>query len=312
MKKISILIFFNIFISVNVNADCGYHLEAPNFSYVVSTNNPAVQSNLSLYREKSNGPCSHFFLTFSKGSAGNYIRSAKNSFNNELLYYNIYKFGNSTGVLKEVNDISSDEETIADTILKNETKTYSYYVSLAPSGATPPAAGTYLDHIQIQAYSGTFNNTKSFEDHREITLSFIVAKFTSISLVDSGGLYDPAQTSKTLDFGELTTGEELGFDIRIVSNSGYRLKISSSNNGSLKLANSLDTAGNITYQFYANGSLIGLDHSGSSPVTIASGGGVTSPQGAQVPIRVVIGNVDSTKLPGSYQDYLTLTAISTD
>jgi spore coat protein U-like protein len=164
----------------------------------------------------------------------------------------------------------------------------------------------------VQAYSGTYTNINSFEGYRDMNIFIVVSKFTSISLVDSGGSYDPTQTSKTLDFGELTTGEELSFDVRVASNAGYRLKISSANNGHLKRIGAIESTSQIDYTFYSNGTQIGLSNSSGSPVTIASGSGVTPAQGVRVPIRVVIGTVDSTKDPGTYQDYITLTTISTD
>ena len=309
-----ILVLFLLFITTKrLLADCGFSLDTPTLTYNVSDYNSAVQSTVSITRNKDNGtPCDNFFLAFTKGWAGNYNRRGTNLSNGNTIYYNLYKNSNSTGILKEASDISSPNETFFGAIIKNQTNFYTYYMTLAPFGSNPPAAGTYFDDIQVQAYAGTYTNINSYEGYRDLLIYFVVSKFTSISLVDSGGTYDPAQTSKTLDFGELTTGEELDFDVRVVSNAGYRLKVSSSNNGVLQLAGGSGVASQINYTFYSNGSQIGLGSSSGSPVTIASGSGVTSAQGVKVPIRVVIGTVDSTKLPGTYQDYITLTTITTD
>ncbi|MDD4973747.1 MAG: spore coat protein U domain-containing protein [Bacteriovorax sp.] len=311
-------VFFLFFITITMSsemvmANCGYSLDTPTLSYRVSDYNSTSQSTVSITRNKDNGnPCSLFFLAFTKGGAGSYNRRATNLSNGNTIYYNIYKNSNSTGILKESSDISSPDETFFGTINKDQTNYYTYYMTLAPFGSIPPAAGTYVDNIQVQAYAGTYTKINSVEGHRDMNIYIVVSKFTSISLVDSGGTYDPAQTSKTLDFGELTTGEELGFDVRVASNAGYRLKISSSNNGHLKLIGASGSKSQIDYSFYSNGTQVGLGNSSSSPVTIASGSGVTPAQGVKVPIRVVIGTVDNTKVPGTYQDYITLTTISTD
>ena len=217
-----------------------------------------------------------------------------------------------TGILKGPADISSPDETFLGSISKNQTLPFTFYMSLAPFGSTPPAAGTYYDGLNVQAYSGSYTGNNNYENYRDMFIYIVVPKFTSISLVDSGGVYDPARTLKTLDFGELSTGQKLDFDVRVVSNAGYSLKISSYNNGLLQLAGRSGSASRIDYKFSANGSQIGLGASASSPVTIASGTGVTSAKGVKVPIRVVIGKVDSSKLSGIYQDYITLTTITTD
>jgi hypothetical protein len=313
-KKILCLLMFLFIINANqLWANCGFDLETPLLTYNVTDNNPTMESKVSITRLKDQGvPCSKFFLAFTKGWAASYNRRATNLFNGKFIYYNIYKNSNSTGILKEPNDISSPDETFFGTISKNETKNHTYYMKLAPFGSDPPAAGTYFDDIQVQAYSGTYTNINSYEGYSNMYMYIIVSKFTSISLVESGGVYDPTQTTKTLNFGELATNEELNFDVRVVSNSGYRLNVSSSNNGLMKQVGSAASTSQIEYKFYSNGSLVGLGNSANTSVTIASGSGVTSSLGVKIPIKVVIGTVDSTKLPGTYQDYITLTTISTD
>jgi hypothetical protein len=304
-----IMIFFLVITEVAL-ADCNYSLNTPALVYGVTDSNPTVQSTVSITRTGNNGnPCSNFFLAFPTGIHGNYNRHATNMLNGKNIYYNIYKNSNSTGILKGANDIASPDETFFGTINKNQTLTSTYHMTLAPFGSVAPAAGIYLDTIPVQAYSGTYNGNNSYQDTRSMFISIVVSRFTSISLVDSGGIFDAARTSKTLDFGELTTGDELGFDVRVVSNAGYRLQVSSSNNGVMKHVGAPSL---IRYNFYSNGSLVGLVGSASSPVTIASGSGVTSADGVRVPIRVVIGSVDSNKSPGTYQDYITLTTITTD
>ncbi|MBY0413336.1 MAG: spore coat U domain-containing protein [Bdellovibrionales bacterium] len=310
--KLILVVLFSLFANL-VFADCDYALTTPVFSYSVGDSNPTVPGTITINRNKSGASaCSNFFLAFTRGWAGNYNRRALNLLNGDLIYYNLYKNSNTTGVLKEPSDITSTNEVLFGTITKDETKSLTYYFTLAPiSSSVPPRAGTYIDVIQVQAYSGLYTNINAYEGYRDLYVYINISKFVSLSLVDSGAVYDSAQTSKTLDFGELTQDEQMSFDVRILSNAGYILKVSSSNNGLLKRVDGTGSKSEIAYDFYASNSKKSLSSSASSPVTIASGTGRTPSGGAQIPIKVVIKSVDD-KDPGTYQDYVTLSVISND
>lgn len=311
--KIKYFFLLIILTSVSAYADCGFDLTTPVFNYAVGNTNPTTSGVVTIERTKSgNSACNNFFLAFTKGWAGNYNRRALNLANGDLIYYNLYKNGNSTGILKEPSDISSTNEVLFGTIARNETKTLTYFFTLAPINASsPPKAGSYIDVVQVQAYSGTYTNINSWEGYRDLYVYINVAKFVSLSLVDTGGVYDDSKTSKTLDFGELEEDEQLSFDVRVVGNAGYILKASSANNGYLKRIDGSGTKSEISYDLFANNSLKGLASSSSVPVTLASASGTTPSGGAQIPIRIQINSVTD-KDPGSYQDYLTLSVISRD
>lgn len=311
--KIKILCFFAFLSIGNVHADCGYELSVPVLTYGVADTNPTAPGTVSLTRKKDNGiPCSNFFLAFTKGSAGNYNRRAVNPNNGDLIYYNLYKNSNSTGVLKEANDATSSNEVLHGTVSKDETKELTYNFTLAPLNAnSPPRSGMYVDIVQVQAYSGFYTDIRDYEGFRDLNIYINVPKYVSLSLVDAGEVYDESKTSKTLDFGELEESEQLSFDVRVVANAGYILSVSSSNNGLLKRIDGSGPKSEISYGFYVNNSKKSLSSSAGSPVTIASAPGRTPSGGAQVPVRVAIESVDD-KDPGNYQDYITLSVISND
>lgn len=310
--KIKILLIMMVISVGNSFADCNFDLSTPTFNYGVGDTNPTTPGTVSITRTGSNSSsCNNFFLAFTKGWAGNYNRRALNLFNGDMIYYNVYKFANSTGVLKEPSDITSTNEVLFGTIAKNETKTLTYYFTMAAISGVPPRSGTYIDVIQVQAYAGTYTNIVSYEGYRDLYVYLNVAKFISLALVDTGDVYDPAKTSKTLDFGELAENDELSFDVRVVSNAGYILKVSSTNNGILKRTDGTGVKSEIAYDFYASATKRTLTSSAGTPVTIASGTGRTPSGGVQVPVRVVIKSVTD-KDPGTYQDYITLTVQSND
>ncbi len=315
VSRLSILSFISaMMFSSLVSAACDYDLTVPTFSYSVGEYNPVVSGTVRVTRNQStSAACNNFFLAFTKGWAGSYTRRGYNiSTWIGFLYYNLYKNSNATGVLKEVNDITSVNEVLFSSIARGETKDMTYYFSLSSFDiSNPPTAGTYYDVIQVQIYSGTYTNINSYEGYRDLYMYLNVPKYTSLAFANTGGGYDPNQTFKLLDFGELEENEQMSFDVRIVGNSGYILKVSSDNNGVLKRVGGSGTKSEIAYDFYANNTKKSLSSSAGSPVTLASGVGKTPAGGAQVPIKVVIKSVDD-KDPGTYQDYLTLSVISND
>ncbi|MBC7713941.1 MAG: spore coat protein U domain-containing protein [Rhizobacter sp.] len=312
--KIKILFMLSFFVTAIAFADCKYTLQTPTFTYGIGDTNPTSSGTVTIERTASNSDvCSNFFLAFTKGWAGNYNRRALNQSNGDLIYYNIYKNNNTTGVLKEPSDITTVNEVLYGTIAKDQSINLTYFFTLAPlSASSPPSSGTYIDVVQVQAYSGTYTNINSYEGYRDLYIYLNVAKFVSLSMVDTGGVYDANSVSKTLDFGELTENESLSFDVRIVSNAGYILKVASVNNGQMLRVGGSGSNSLIPYDFYASGSKKSLSSSAADPVTIASGTGKTASGGAVVPVKVTIGSMGTDKDPGTYQDYLTLSVISND
>jgi spore coat protein U-like protein len=310
MKK-SFLILFSFLMINTVFADC-FDLSVPTISYGVGDTNPSVPYNVTITRKSGNSSCANYFLAFTWGWANNYNRRGFNLYNGNIIYYNLYKNANSTNVLRGPNDLTSSNDVLFGTLAQGESKTLTYYFKLANIDAgSPPKSGTYFDNVQVQSYYGTWNNIGGFDGYRDLYVYINVSKFVSLALVDTGGTYDSSKTSRTLDFGELTESEEMSFDVRIQSNAGYILKISSANNGILKRTSGTGVKSEIGYDFYASSSKKTLSSSASNPVTIASATGATAAGGAQVPIRVVIKSVLD-KDPGTYQDYLTLSVISND
>lgn len=309
--KIKILSLVFLLMSATAFADCEFNTNAPVLTYGVGDENPVVPAQVTIERKKSGAAaCANFFLAFTYGWANNYNRRAMNLANGQLIYYNLYKNSNATNVLRGPNDLTSNNDILFGNIVKDEIQTLNYYFQLAPIDASaPPFSGTYYDNVQVQAYSGTYTNINAYEGLSNLQIYINVPKFTSLSLVDSGGIYDSSQTSKTLDFGELTENEELSFDIRIVSNAGYVLKVSSANNGILNRVDGTGIKSQISYDFYSSGTKRSLTSSASSPITIASAIGRTASGGARVPVRVVIKSVLD-KDPGTYQDYVTISVIS--
>lgn len=311
MKVISLFIF--LVFNSNIFAACSYTLNLPVLNFMVGSSNIATAFNGNLYRGSSNSTyCNNYILGFSQGSAGSYTRRATNSSNGSTLLYNLYKSNTSNSNLTLVADATSSNQIVSGSVSKNSNSAFTYYFSL---GALSPSSlvrgGIYTDILSVEAQSGSFGNSNS-ETTQPLTININVPKSASLSLVNPGGSFDAASTSKTLDFGILSTGESLSFDIIVLSNAGYNLSISSSNNQILKLQGGTGSNDSIIgYNLRSNNSLQNLTNSASSPVILSMGSGVTPLAGTRIPVSVIISNVDS-KVAGNYQDTLTLTISTTE
>jgi spore coat protein U-like protein len=308
-----LLILFYYFLSYAAHADCHYQLDIPTLTYTVADINPAISAAFTISdNEDQKSSCVNFFTTFSKGiNSTDYNRKARKLGSNSYISYNLFKTINSANALKGANDAISLNEVLEGTIIQNQTKTLNYYFSYNAPGSTPPIAGIYQDTILVSAFRGVFPDYQNNEKSKNLLITINVPKMASLSLLDPGGSYDAGKNVKTLNFGELTANQELSFDIRMVSNAGYQLKISSANNGTMNIAGSSDLNSKIAYNFLINNQIINLANSSTRPVNISSGSGVTPTGGALVTGKTIIQSVDGKNF-GIYQDYLTLTIITTE
>ncbi|MFA6236740.1 MAG: spore coat protein U domain-containing protein [Bacteriovorax sp.] len=303
-----------IFSSANaLGASCDFLLSMNSISYTVIATNPSISQNFTLYRDKGGSSCGNFVIGFSKGASATYNRIATNSANGTTIPYNLYKTSAATTALRRLTDASSTNQVVTGTISKNQTKTLNYFFQLGTlSTTTMTRAGTYTDTVNAEASEGTFSDGESPEETKPVSITIVVPKSIAISLVDTGAVHNSSATSKILDFGELTESEELGFDVKIASNAGYTLSVSSTYNQTLRLED-LPAAANtqIDYDFYASNTQRNLSSSSSSPVMIGSGSGSTPILGTSVPVRIVIKSVDN-KISGTYKDYVTFTVATTE
>lgn len=304
----SFFIFLITIFSSSVALGCDYDLNVPALYYTL-TSNPAIEPrSLDLERNDDHGNCKNFFLGFTRGWAPTYNRYATNLMNGNKIYYNIYKNSGATMVLKNPSDITSDNDVIMGQINKNQELNLTYYFQISPySSTTLPRSGTYIDYVQVQAYSGKWWAINGYEGYQNLFVQIYVPKLSALSLVDTGASFDSGDTNQILNFDELEMNEQLSFDVLVVSNAGYQVTFSSNNNGVLKNTTVITGNNTIQYDLYVNNALKSLN----APVVVASGSGSTLSSGQRIPVRVKIKNVDN-KEPGTYADYITITTTTTE
>lgn len=137
---------------------------------------------------------------------------------------------------------------------------------------------------------------------RAVQFVYKVEKELSLSLVATGGVFDPLSTAKVMSFGELEAFEIRTADVIVKTNVGYRLKVSSVNDGQM-----IHSSGaSVPYTLKASGSLINLIGSSSSPVVVSASAANSPPLGFLVPMELGVGAVTGNELGGEYSDILSL------
>ncbi len=294
-------------------AACGLTLTASNIS--VNWTTAFTYISVPITVNKAGPDSCDFGIGFQKGAAASYAtrRAADGS---KEVQYQLYKENALTNILKDVPDVSSNNEVIQGGFAggTNMSQASTFYFHIPYNADVAPAlisAGTFADSFNVSLYEGSDPLTfVTPVDSETVTVSITVPKIIAISLVSSGGGFVEGQTSRNVNLGSLYEGQATGLDLRVRSNAGFEVTFSSLNNGSMKhaSANSL-----VPYKFYVNGAILDMTNSLSVPVSGITRSGQTSLSGLAYPLRVVVGRVsDGTKVSGAHADSITITATTTE
>lgn len=304
-------IFVPLLLLLNIawaTPECHYQFSAENVTLMIGEHEQVVQQNMFINRGSNSpdGRCRKYRIFFGKGLANSYQRKAFSS-SGKPYYYNLHNALNKIGILKDFGDATNTNEFVEGSApSKFNTYTSRFYVAAPGFEEATASSGTFYDVVQVSIYGYNENSRNYlFEDTANLTLIFIVTKKIEVSLIDENGTFDPNSTSKVMDFGVITQGEEKGADLRVVSNTPYQVKISSMNNGVMKL----NSNATISYTMKVNGSTVGLSNSAGSPITIGPGWS-TSSAGDRYNLKVRITGNPQNMPAGLYQDAITITAIA--
>lgn len=288
--------------------ECDYHFQISNATVEVLEDSQVILQNILVNRgpNSPNGRCDSYRIFFSKGQSNNYQRRAFNLLGSSI-NYNLHENINQSGALKDEGDaVNSNEFLQGSAPNKHTTYNKSFYISTPGLLDNASRSGTYYDILQVRIYGyNPSSNNYLFEASDTFTVVFYVPKKIQISLLDEGEAFDASSTSKVLDFGILSQNQEKGADLRVIANGPYQIKVSSLNNGNLKLSQG-DT---IAYSLKVNNSPVSLLNSASAPVSIGSGDATPS-SGDKYGLKIKITESTTNKSAGMYQDVLTITAIA--
>jgi hypothetical protein len=295
---------------VDGGGNCGLTLSATSVSLVWSTTLPTQQINFTVTKAKN--PGCNYSVSFSKGTNNPSDYDRRMSSGTDHLNYQLYKESSLTNILKEAPDATTANDVLSGSFGtgKNQSQTQTYFIQIPFNLATQPKLkppGNYADTYLLKLFNGTSSTP---EDTANVTLATQILRDVQLSLVPTGSDWVANSTAQTLNFGTLTPGTSRTFDMRVLSNAGYRVTFSSQNGGVLKHATATTATAQTTvaYTLSVNGTPQTLS---SGPVDVAMASGQTTTSGIASPITVTIGSVTD-KLAGSYSDNITVTAATTE
>lgn len=305
--KLCLLLLVNFIMWPNyARAACNnLRVNADNTTYSFNSGmSPAL--NLKVKRS-SNGGCS-WFMVVNNGTASSYSnRRLVNGAN--TIGLQIFTDAGNTKIWKDFPNVSSANDIIVGSFANgsgSNTQNIPYYPVL--NAVTYERFGAYSDQISIKIYEGTYNGSNTLKDTEPVTLNYTMAKKVDLSLVDTGSPFNVSDTSQPMNFGTLTPGQQQSMDVMLKYNAGYNLKFSSLNNGNLKNTGNTNT---VPYTMTVAGNPIGLAGSNATPVSVASGTGVSSTNGLRLAVVATIGSLGSASA-GNYTDTITITVITTE
>jgi hypothetical protein len=138
-------------------------------------------------------------------------------------------------ILKHTPEASSNNDVLVGSFPRGGSDEIDFLFYPRMSAADYLPFGRYEDNFTLRLYEGSVTGSRSLEDSDSFRLRQELSKRIDLSVVNSGQPFDPHAKSKWIDFGNLTTGEQFGFDLVIKYNAGYRVRISSQNNGTLNI-----------------------------------------------------------------------------
>lgn len=303
-----IIIFVAVILTTQIsNAVCGLSIVASDISATWDQN--WVMQSVSITLSKTNPAACTFGLGISKGGAGSYTRYA--AAGALQLNYQVYSDVGATKIIKDAPDTATVNDVIMVTLPAGSgPQIVQFYFDIPYALATSPFlahAGTYTDSFSINAYEG--GNPALFVAPPDasvvVNVTIDIEKLIKLSLTDLGGIFVDGQTTKSVDFGKLTTGEVSRFNLAMQTNAGFRISLASANGGNLKHVTS---ASLIPYTLTVNN--VGADLTGAVPVV--NGGGQTSISGLIYPVKITIGAIPNNSVAGNYSDVVTITAEVTE
>lgn len=308
MKLVLTILLFS-FSLPSIAQWCDYSINLDSYVPVtISTVPQNLPHSLTLTRgQNSSGlNCSNYHLYFAKGNANSYQRRAYSG--SQSVPYNLYRQSNLSSILKDYGDASSGEFIVGSAPNKHTPYTSTWYVGV-PSiyeNFETARAGVYTDVLPINIYQVRNNGDIEFQLARWITISITIPRYVEMSIVDFNQPHNASSTAYIMNFGEMTTNQELQADLRVVGNVGYGVSLSSQNGGKLKRTNNLGGT-EIPYTIkVGSGSYFSPSNAGS-PYYLFGTNNPTQLAGQRYTVNVRLGNVPANPDDGDYEEVITLT-----
>lgn len=247
-----------------------------------------------------------FFIVISYGASSSFSRNLYQGA--WTVPMNFFRDAGHTQIIKNFTDATSATDVIFGSFPNGRNPTsqiLTYYPALGTLAYN--RFGPYSDTFQFRLYQGNIGSATQ-RNARNKTFTYNMAKKIDVSLVSSGAPFDVNDASETINFGNLLTGATKSFDLIVKYNAGYRVTLSSANQGKLKHVSLPDM---VNYALTMNSSPVNLVGSNSTPVQVATGTGVSPPNGLILSSTFTIGTVGTVRA-GSYTDVITVSVATTE
>ncbi|WP_455382921.1 spore coat protein U domain-containing protein [Salinispira pacifica] len=285
-------------------AEYGFQNPAPSVS---ATYDPNQEQDLPLtarfYHFGFLGNSTNWFLTFSTGQSGTFTTRYAQSAAGGRVNYQLLDSASSRNVLKDLSVSPTAAEIIAGTNSASGFQTLTAGFTAAIPGGQLPNAGTYTDSVTMTIYAGTLTGTHTSNATQAVGVTITVPAIVNLSLVPTGGSFNPGATSAVMDFGLLGQGQTRSTDLLVRSNASYSVSLQSLNGGVMKNSIAGDTS-TVPYSLSFAGAPVALPAGSAS--TVVSSAAPTSAGGTRYPIQVTIGDFGMATA-GAYQDSITIT-----
>lgn len=246
-----------------------------------------------------------WFITLAPGSSGNpsQRRMARGA---TTLDYNVYTTAGKANILKDITTAGGVNEIIPGSFPNGagQTSPQTLYWTITPSQVVAAGASRFQDTtLNLILYEGILLGVYLPTDTKTITFQAKAESSVDLSLVDTGGAFNSADTAQTVSFGNMYTGQSLSYDTVIRSNDGYRVTLQSQNSQTLKHQTAATT---VPYAVTFGGGNVNLT-SGTAVQAASSAGTVTTAAGTRFSTAFTIGAMTGAEDAGNYQDILTVT-----
>lgn len=245
--------------------------------------------------------CRYYVRLSGGGMANPNARGA--AYLSDTIQYNFYTNASRTNIWDNTGGYGSANVFYGTgpTLAVLPATTHTFYWSVPPGQLKQSTSGSYYtDTITATLYQEVL---AGFTEAGTVNFTVNIPVVSSVDVsVGATDTFNIANTTYTMDMGDLHNGVTKDFRTVVRSNSGHKLHFSSANNQKLKHVSATDT---IDYDITFNGSLINL--SSGTPVLVRDVGGVTAAAGQSYRSDVTIKNRTGLEMIGHYRDVINVT-----
>lgn len=273
--------------------NCRLNLSTPN---EVKIETYGMNQSALIVSQSGNSEACNFFVTFSEKSGRRFLANTKTG-GSERYPYEIYDSASQGNLLRDLPQAGEREVLRGRLSGRQDVLTLPFFVSLPK--ADYRKSGLYADTVIVSVYEGLPRGAAPrLLQQKSMNIVFDNPEEVQLSLVDPGQPFSANDTEQTLDFGVLTAGKTMSFDIVLRANTDFDLYFTSENRGRLKHK---ETDDYVDYRLFVDGTPYVLsDRTKSSSFSAPSPAGFFRHE-----VKVRIGQVHG-RFAGLYEDDITV------